>query len=91
MIHFPSNKRGFHIIHQNCQSFKNKVDVVKLQIQNTGFDLFTLSETWLTDDYPDSLLSINKYNLIRIDRSWSEPNSDKIKSAGGVLAYFYNE
>ena len=37
MNNLPAFKRGFHIIHQNCQSIKNKVDVVKLQIQKTGF------------------------------------------------------
>ena len=90
MNNLPAFKRGFHIIHQNCQSIKNKVDVVKLQIQKTGFDCFTLSETWLTDDYPDSMLSIDGYNIARHDRTWKNTDNNITRKGGGVLVYIKN-
>ena len=44
-------------------------------------------ETWLTDDFPTSLLEINGYNLIRLDRSLHETNNLTPKVGGGVLLY----
>ena len=63
---------------------------MKQRIFDTKFDFFTLSETWLTEDYPSSLLHINGYNLVRLDRKWLEPNTNRPKKGGGVAMYIKN-
>ena len=80
----PTSKRGFHIFSYKLSKFKKKIDIVKQQIFDTKFDFFTLSETWLTEDYPSSLLHINRYNLVHLDRKWLEPNTNRPKKGGGV-------
>ena len=81
----PTSKRGLHIAHLNCQSICNKLDYVKLQIKLSGFDIFTLSETWLTQNYPEELLDIPLYDMIRQDRNWEGCRENK--RGGGVALY----
>ena len=81
----PTSKRGLHIAHLNCQSICNKLDYVKLQIKLSGFDIFTLSETWLTQNYPEELLDIPLYDMIRQDPNWEGCRGNK--RGGGVALY----
>ena len=83
----PTQNRGFHIAHLNCQSIKNKFDIVQQQIISTNFDIFTLSEAWLITGHSSSLLEIPCYNLIRYDRSWHHENNAHPKVGGGLLFY----
>ena len=84
---YPTSKRGFHIAHLNVQSINNKLDLIKIQIKQMGFHIFSLSETWLTANTPDRFLSIDGYNLVRWDRNWSEDGNNFIKKGGGVAMY----
>ena len=61
--------------------------MVKIHIRQLGFHIFTLSETWLTNDMPDNFLNIEGYNLVRWDRSWCEDGSNSVKRGGGVALY----
>ena len=83
-MNVPTNKRGCHLAHLNCQSIKNKLDIIKQPIKDSKFDFFTLSETWLTESYPSELLQITGYNLVRLDRNWSEANLCEPKKGGGI-------
>ena len=82
----PTTKRGFRIAHLNYQSINNKFDIIKQQIRDANFDIFTLSETWLTSDNSSNLLEIQGYNLIRLDRSWPENNNPFPKMEGGYYS-----
>ena len=86
----PSCKRGVHIAHLNLQSLRNKLDVVKAHITVCNFDIFTFSESWLDERYSNSMLQIKGYNLIRLDRAWSDTAQLTPKRGGGVGMYIKN-
>ena len=87
----PTKHRGFHIAHLNAQSAKNKIDILKHHIKQLDFDIFTLSETWFTEQLSDQLLTIDNYDVIRLDRAWKEPTKPTVKKGGGVAAYIKSE
>ena len=86
-ISYPTSKRGFHLAHLNVQSINNKFDLLKIQIRQMGFQFFSMSETWLTEDTPNSFLNIDGYNLIRWDRKWHEDGKNIVKRGGGLAVY----
>ena len=88
---YPTSKRGFHLSHLNLQSINNKIDLVKIQIKQLKFHLFTFSESWLTEDIPDYMLNIEGYNLVRLDREWKEGGSNATKRGGGVGLYIKDD
>ena len=47
-----------------------------------GFDVIVVTETWLSDTIPTSMLHIDQYSIVRQDRF----NSKK-KSGGGSVCY----
>ena len=64
--------KGLHLAHCNVRSMlgRNKFDMIKHQIEASGVDIFTLSETWLSSAIPDKTLELPGYNLCRLDRTW---------------------
>ena len=69
----------------------NKWDLIKAQFANSNLHVISFSETWLHDKLPSNLFLLNlKYDLIRQDRGWSEPNVDTIKKGGGLGIYINN-
>ena len=64
---------------------KNKFDMFKYQMTNSGTDIICLSETWLNDALTTNILDIPGYRLARLDRSWRENNC--IKKGGGLCMY----
>ena len=87
----PTSKRGFHISHLNLQSKNNKFDLLKIQIEQMKFHVFTFSESWLYDEIPDSMIRVNGYNLVCFDRQWKENNMPHVKKGGGVGMYINEE
>ena len=83
--------RGIHISHLNTRSLLNKHDLIKIQMEALGFDMFTFSESWLTEYVTDELIHIDNYNLIRLDRNWNDGRSRKPKKGGGVGAYIHED
>ena len=81
---YPTDKRGFHISHLNLQSINNKFDLLKIQIEQMKFHVFTFSESWLNERVPDSIIQVDGYNLVRFDRQWKGDNDEHIKKGGGV-------
>ena len=81
---FCPNKDYFNFIHHNCQSLLNKVEIYNSIIIN-HYDILSLSETWLNNNIPDSLVSINSYNLYRSDRT------DNTKDKGGGSALYIKQ
>ena len=77
---------GVKIVHQNIRSLLSKIDELRLLISSvqSKIDLFTLSETWLTDDVADSEVSIEGYTFHRRDRGSKE-------KGGGLGIYVRND
>ena len=78
---FPK-ERGLKISHLNVCSLRNKKDEVELFLQNSSYDIFSVSETWLNKDCPDNAFHIDGYNFERKDRI-----SDDSSKGGGVGCY----
>ena len=82
--------RGLHIAHLNVRSLMggHTFDMTKHQIKESGIDIFTLSETWLTEAIPNKTVAIDGYSMVRLDRNWRDPNhGDEPKRGGGVSCY----
>ena len=82
-------QKGFHCAHLNCRSIYNKIDLINHLVHETEsrMHVLGLSETWLTNNIPDSFINIDGYDIIRLDRSWSHNNSIVSKKGGGVMMY----
>ena len=82
--------RGLHISHLNVRSLMggHAFDMTKHQIKENGIDIFTMSETWLTEAIPDKTVAIEGYSLVRLDRNWRDADhGDGPKRGGGVSCY----
>jgi hypothetical protein len=66
----------------NANRILNKLDELSLLLSNEPIDLVAVTETWLSDEIPDSVVSINGYLAIRRDRSTG--------IGGGVMCYVSN-
>ena len=67
------------ILMTNARSIKNKLDELKLRINDKQPDLVIISETWLDDSIDSSFLRVPQYVLIRKDRD---------QKGGGLLVYY---
>lgn len=88
----PTNSRGLHICHINAQSAKSNFARLKLYIQESKFDVFSVSETWFTDKDTLVCSEIQGYNILRNDRSWGTTgNTGDVKRGGGVCTYIKDD
>ena len=62
----------------NVMSLSPKMDELS-HVQNANYDLVCITETWLQQHIPDSVVAINGYNVIRRDR--------RVSTHGGVCMY----
>ena len=85
------SQKGLHLMHLNIRSLfcKNKFDMFNQQIINSGIDVIGLSETWLKNVVHANYINIHGYNLLRLDRNWSE--NGQLKKGGGVCLYIKDE
>ena len=68
---FPKNAHlNIKIAHLNVCSLKSRENfiLVKDAIQSAGFDIFTISETWLDSSVTDAFVYVPGYSLFRQDR-----------------------
>ena len=63
------NQKWLKVIYSNVRSILNKIDELKAVAASYHPNIIALSETWLYDLVPDSLISIDGYNMFRCDRS----------------------
>ena len=80
---FPKNAHlNIKIAHLNVRSLKSRENfiLVKDAIQSAGFDIFTISETWLDSSVTDAFVYVPGYSLFRQDRG---PQ----KAGGGLCVY----
>ena len=72
------------IAHLNLKRINNTSDLVKIQVRKMGFHIFSFSESWLTDNIPDTQNGIEGYHVIQWDRTWNEGNLRGCKKGGDV-------
>ena len=77
--------KGIKFCHLNIRSIMNKIDQFKMHVERSTFDIITLSETWLTEEYSSSLLNMDGYQILRSDRLTIGPNGTK--KGGGLLTF----
>lgn len=56
------------VAHVNVRSLPAHFGGVSALLASHHFDILALSETWLTQDMPDSVFGISGYTLLRSDR-----------------------
>ena len=86
MTDLPIPGRGLHIIHHNARSIKKDTDLFKFYIRHSEVGLYTVSETWLNEDIPDTIMGVHGYTLLRVDRNRLNLNGDSMEG-GGVAVY----
>ena len=77
--------KGFSLIHLNILSLLRHID--EFQTQVNGYDIIAVTETWLTSQSNDRLLTFPNYTFIRQDRKHLNKNN-ATKKGGGILIYF---
>ena len=73
--------RGFKIAFLNIASLPKHIDELRLNMQHQYLDILVLNETRLDETISNSEISINKYTLVRNDRT---------RHGGGVAMYIRN-
>ena len=78
------------IIQGNVRSIRNKTDELRANVQHLReyreSSLICLTETWLSDNDPDSSVDLEGYQFLRMDR-----NQNSGKTKGGGIGVFVNE
>ena len=77
--------KGLKIIFWNVRSLYNKIDSIRLEVENIKPDILNINETWLHDNIDDVFVSIKDYTLIRSDRMTME--AGMVKKGGGLCTY----
>ena len=70
--------KGLKIIHLNIRSLNNKIDLLRLWVEQHKPNIITLSETWLTNKISNNEIKLTNYVLYRADRG---------TRCGGVVTY----
>lgn len=70
------------VSHLNCRSITPKLDELKLILKNNPLDIFSVSETWLSNVVSDRAVAMPGFKLCRNDRS---------SRGGGVALYISNK
>lgn len=69
----PTGNLSFHnshsFVYANVRSIKNKILDLKHLISFEKPSVIVLTETWLNDTFPTSMLGLNHYNVYRNDRA----------------------
>ena len=89
-IHKDNRGRGLRLAHLNVRSMLggNKFEIIQNQFESSLIDIFSVSETWLTEATPDHLIELPSYNISRLDRNWGHHSINANPKRGGILACF---
>ena len=79
--------RGIHLTHLNIRSLWQKHSLIKNYLTYNKITPFGISESWLTHDHTNNILSIKGSNLYRNDRKWNDKQSPFPKKGGGICCY----
>ena len=75
--------KGFKVAHLNIRSIVKKVDQIRLCLQGSNIDVFSISETWLRPHLNTHLVELQGFKTYRLDRG----SNSKKKRGGGLLTY----
>lgn len=64
--------KGFKIAHFNVRSIWPKIDSIKLWLSEYDLDIITFSESWLNNQMPSSLLDLESFEVVRLDRTTNQ-------------------
>ena len=64
----------------NTRSLVNKIEDLEVVINENNADIVCITETWLTNNIPDSVVEMKEFSLVRKDRGDD-------RRGGGVCAY----
>lgn len=67
----------------NVNHVLNKLDELFLLVSEYSFDIIAITESWLTEHVPDSLVTLRNYTLFRRDRTSG--------AGGGIMCYIRND
>ena len=82
--------KGLKFCHLNVRSVLGKFDQLKQDLLDSEIEVFSMSETWLNRGIDSTILHIDGYVLLRVDRDNSD-NTHNCKSTGGGLCTYVRE
>lgn len=77
--YFQLKENGLKLCHLNVRSLPRHFEEIKMLMLMNDFDLFAMSETWLSSTWTDPELAIDNYTIYRYDRNDAK--------GGGVAIY----
>ena len=85
----PGYGKGMHLAHLNVRSMfgGKKFDMLKKQIEMSVFDIFTISESWLSKSIPSNMINVPGYSITRYDRTWTDSPNGVTRKGGGLVTY----
>ena len=84
------NAKGFKIIFWNTRSILNKIEGARDKIRDFLPDVMVITESWLKENIPDSVVNIAGYSIHRYDRTFRN-NNGFVKKGGGIIVYIRND
>ena len=82
--------KGHSLLALNVRGLYSKLD--QLYIRFHEFDISCFSETWTNASHTDEMLSLNGYELFRLDRGpYMNKQGPKTKRGGGLIIYVKKE
>ena len=81
-------KKGFRLVHLNVRSLFKKMEQLRILLDSSNVDVFTISETLLNPSIYSSTVHLDGYIMYRQDRGIS--TRLKIRG-GGLLTYMPTE
>lgn len=78
------NTNCLNLYYQNTRGLRTKLDKLQAGIPTLNFDIYALTETWLTDAINDPELGFFDFNIFRSDRT--KQTSHKSDGGGALIA-----
>ena len=79
--------KGIKFCHLNVRSLLKKIDQFRFHFEDSGIDVITLSETWLSSGIGSNILQMDGYQLYRWDRDCAERG--RVKKGGRLMIYVH--
>ena len=81
-------EKGLKLVHWNVRSLVKKIDQLRALIADSPIDIITISESWLKSHLHSSLVSIQGFEVLRLDRGTQAKSR---KRGGGLLTYIHKK
>ena len=81
--------KGLKIVFWNVRSVLNKIDSIRIKLQEERISILVITESWLKPDIPNTLIDIEGYIVHRLDRNYLNEQGF-LKRGGGIIVYVEN-